>query len=301
MAIRPARRRVIVDTDAKNEADDQYAIVHALLSPTLDVRGIVPAHFGAERSTASMQESRAEVDLLLQLMGLDGQVTVADGAPAAIPDASTPAPSPGADLIVAESKLASADDPLFVAFLGPLTDMATAILEDPAIVDRSVVVVWIGGMGYDVDWSYPAVEFNLRNDIAAANVVFDSGITVWQVPATVYSMVSVSYAELEERIGGTSKLADYLIEQLVEWNAAHHPEPIEHRSLGDSPAISLILNPRGGVSRTMPAPRFSLEGGYLPGSGHPIRVCETVDVRYLLEDMFAKIRRFGREHPATTV
>ena len=49
-----AERRVIVDTDAKNEADDQYAIVHALLSPTLDVRGIVPAHFGTERSTTSM-------------------------------------------------------------------------------------------------------------------------------------------------------------------------------------------------------------------------------------------------------
>ena len=149
-------------------------------------------------------------------------------------------------------------------------------------------------MGYDIDWNYPAVEFNLRNDIAAANVVFDSGITIWQVPATVYSMVSVGYAELEERIGGSSQLADYLIHQLVEWNATHHLEPIEHRSLGDSPAISLILNPRGGVFRTIPAPRFSLEGGYLPGSGHPIRVCESVDVRYLLEDMFAKIRRFGR-------
>jgi purine nucleosidase len=231
-------------------------------------------------------------------MDLGGLVTVADGAEAAIPDGATPAPSPGADLIIAESKLASTDDPLFVAFLGPLTDMASAIILDPEIVQRPVIVVWIGGMGYGVDWSYPAIEFNLRNDIAAANVVFDSGITVWQVPATVYSMVSVGYAELEERIAGTSKLADYLISQLIEWNATHHPEPIEHRSLGDSPAISLILNPRGGVSRTIPAPRFSREGGYLPGSGHPIRVFETVDVRYLLEDMFAKIRRFGRQQQA---
>jgi inosine-uridine nucleoside N-ribohydrolase len=289
------QRRVIINTDAKNEADDQYAIVHALLSPTLDIRGIVPAHFGTERSSTSMAESRAEVDLLLDLMNLTGSVTVADGAPEAIPDETTPAPSAGADLIVAESKLASEDDPLFVAFLGPLTDMATAVLIDPDIVNRPVVVVWIGGMGYGVDWNYPAVEFNLRNDIAAANVVYGSGLTVWQVPATVYSMVSVGYAELEERIGGTSPLADYLITQLVEWNAAHHPEPIEHRSLGDSPAVSLILNPRGGVFRTIPAPRFSLEGGYLPGSGHPIRVCESVDIRFLLEDMFAKIRRFGRE------
>jgi purine nucleosidase len=292
----PARRvRVIVDTDAKNEADDQYAIVHALLSPTLDVRGLIPAHFGSERSQQSLAESRAEVDLILDLMGLTGEVVVADGAAEAIADEVTAAPSPGAQLIIEESKLASADDPLFVAFLGPLTDMASAILLDPEIVHRDVVVVWIGGMGYGVDWNYPAIEFNLRNDIASANVVFGSGIAVWQVPATVYSMVSVGYAELEEKIGGTSKLADYLISQLIEWNATYHPGPIEFRSLGDSPAISVILNPRGGVFRTIPAPRFSLEGGYLPGAGQPIKVFESVDVRYLLEDMFAKIRRFGRD------
>ena len=47
------RRRVIIDTDAKNEADDQFAIVHALLSPSLEVRGLVAAHFGASRSSGA--------------------------------------------------------------------------------------------------------------------------------------------------------------------------------------------------------------------------------------------------------
>jgi purine nucleosidase len=290
------RRRVIVNTDAKNEADDQYAIVHALLSPTLDIRGLVAAHFGTERSARSMQESREEIDLLLELMDRVGDVPVADGAATALPDPTTPVDSPGAQLIIEESKKASVEDPLFVAFLGPLTDMASAILLDAAIVDRPVVVVWIGGMAHgDLDASYDGIEFNLRNDIPAANVVFDSGIQLWQVPANVYSAVSVSYTELDERIGGTSKLADYLIRQLVEWNATWHPEPIESRSLGDSPAVSLILNPRGGSFRTIPAPRFDQQGSYVPGSGHPVRVCASVDVRFLLEDMFAKIRKFGRE------
>ncbi|MEV0718471.1 nucleoside hydrolase [Asanoa sp. NPDC050611] len=289
------RRRVIIDTDAKNEADDQYAIVHALLSPSLDVRGLVAAHFGTHRTRHSMRESRAEIDLLLELMGLDGKVTVADGAEAAIVDERTPQDSPGARLIISESMLASDGDPLFVAFLGPLTDMASAILLDPEIVRRPVVVIWIGGVGYGGVETYPGIEFNLGNDITAANVVFDSGITVWQVPSNVYSQVSVSYAELEEKIGGTSALADYLIKQMVEWNAAYHPEPIESRSLGDSPAVSLLLFPRGGNFRTVPAPRFGREGHYLPGSGNPVRVVESVDVRFLLEDMFAKIRRFGRK------
>ncbi len=291
----PNSRRVLIDTDAKNEADDQFAIVHALLSPTLDVRGLIAAHFGSRRTDRSMEESREEIDLLLNLMKLDGQVVVANGAATGIADEETPLDSPGAQLIIEESKLASTDDPLYVAFLGPLTDMASAILLDPEIVDRAVVVIWIGGVGYGGVDSYPGIEFNLSNDIAAANVVYDSGITIWQVPSNVYSMVSVGYAEMEEKIGGTSKLADYLIAQTVEWNERFHPGPIESRSLGDSPAVSLMLFPRGGTFRTVPAPRFGQEGHYVPGSGHPIRVTESVDVRFLLEDMFAKIRKFGRQ------
>lgn len=39
------RVRMIVDTDCKNEADDPFALVHHLLTPMFDVRGIIAAHF----------------------------------------------------------------------------------------------------------------------------------------------------------------------------------------------------------------------------------------------------------------
>jgi inosine-uridine nucleoside N-ribohydrolase len=71
-------------------------------------------------------------------------VRVADGAAAAIPDARAPAPSPGAELIVAEA-LKDDPRPLHVAFLGPLTDTASALLLAPEIAGRDVRVVWIGG------------------------------------------------------------------------------------------------------------------------------------------------------------
>src|SRR5215217_3540141 len=102
---RSNRRRVIINTDAKNEADDQFAIVHALLSPSLEVRGLIAAHFGTSRSERSMEESREEIDLLLNLMGLEQQVIVANGAPTGIPEEQTPRESDGARLIIAESKL----------------------------------------------------------------------------------------------------------------------------------------------------------------------------------------------------
>ena len=43
MSLPPAKmHRVIINTDAKNEADDQYAIVQALLTPSFDLHGIIP-------------------------------------------------------------------------------------------------------------------------------------------------------------------------------------------------------------------------------------------------------------------
>src|SRR5262245_3988210 len=163
------RRRVILNTDAKYEADDQFAIVHALLSPSLDVRGIIPAHFGLRpgRSQTSTEDSRAEVDLILRYMELSEAVRVENGAARAMPDLRTPISSPGAELIIEEAMRDDAG-PLYVAFLGPLTDMASAMLLEPGIAERDVTVVWIGGPPYD--GSTPAYwpEFNLSNDVIAA-------------------------------------------------------------------------------------------------------------------------------------
>jgi len=217
---------VIINTDAKNEADDQYAIVHAMLTPSFELAGIIPAHFGTRRTTESLAESRAEVDLLLRLMGLTGQITVADGAPTALPDEHTPVPSPGANLIIQEA-LRDDPRPLYVAFYGPLTDMASALLLEPRIAKRNVIVVWIGGGS----WPAGGPEFNLSNDILAANVVFRSTLEVWQLPSTVYKLMAVSYAELEARVAPHGELGRYLVDQLVEWNARWVPVPIEYRSL----------------------------------------------------------------------
>lgn len=291
MTAAPRTRRVIIDTDAKNEADDQFAIVHALLSETLDVRGLIAAHFGTERSDTSMLDSRAEIDLLLEHLGRS-DVRVENGAADPLPDETTAADSPGARLIVEEARK-EGEGPLQIAFLGPLTDMAAALLLDPGIAETDTTVIWIGGPGYGERETGDRSEFNLRNDIAAANVVFRSGIRIWQVPRTAYVMTSVGYAELEEKVRPCGELGAYLVDQLIDWNATWHREPIEHRALGDSPAIGLMLNPMGGQFRTVPAPTFGAEGGLLPGTGGTVRVCELYDSRYLLEDMFAKLRRFA--------
>jgi inosine-uridine nucleoside N-ribohydrolase len=291
------RRRVIINTDAKNEADDQFAIVHALLSPSLDIRGLVAAHFGNRRTRSSLEESRAEIELLLRLMKLDGRVPVADGAPYALPDAGTPVPAPGVELIVEEA-MRDVAEPLCVAFLGPLTDMASALMLEPRIAERDVTVIWIGGGGYDgVGPQNGRPEFNLSNDIVAANIVFSSALKVWQIPAPTYRMTAVGYAELDAKVAPCGEIGDYLVRQLVEWNERQHGGAIEFRVLGDSPAIGLMLHPDCGTWVERPAPAFRYDGTYdhsaAEDGNRPIRVYGSIDARFIHEDFFAKLRAFA--------
>ncbi|MDF2664714.1 MAG: nucleoside hydrolase [Microbacterium sp.] len=277
------RRRVVISTDAANEADDQFAIVHALLSPVLDIVGIAPAHFGAP---GSMQRSRAEVDRLLALLDRPDAI-VRDGTDRALDDETTARPSAASDLLLA----ASLEGPVTVCVLGPLTDIASALLIDRDFAHRDVTVIWIGGPPYDGIEAVYGPEYNLNNDIASANVVFDSEIALWQIPMPVYTHVGVGQAELDRRVRPHGEIGAYLAQTVLEYNEAKPGFAADFRSLGDSPAIAVALNPFGAVWRRRPRPRFTDDALMTTGAGTgpDVRVCEQVDTRYLLEDFFAKI------------
>ena len=283
--------RVIVNTDAKNEADDQFAIVHAVLTPAFELHGVIPAHFGTGKSAHSLRDSHDETMLLLDLMDLRDRVHVADGGEHALPDERTPVESPGARLII---KQALKDDPrpLHVAFYGPLTDMASALLLEPAIEARNVIVIWIGGG----KWPQGGREYNLSNDVNAANVIMRSRLEVWQIPQPVYRRMPVSYAELADKVYPCGKIGRYLVEQLVEHNSDTRPTAMPYRSLGDSPCVGVLMYPDCGAWSWRPAPEFEPTMHYRhTGEHRPIRVYEDIDARFIHEDFFAKLKRFARE------
>lgn len=283
------KQRVIVNTDAKNEADDQYAIVQAILTPSFDLHGIIPAHFGTRKSATSLQDSHDETIKILELMGLEHDVRVEDGATHAMPDEATPVDSPGARLIIEEA-MKDDERPLYIAFYGPVTDIASALLLEPKIEDRTIIVVWIGGGA----WPNGGREYNLSNDIHAANVVMKSNLTMWQVPRSTYRTMGVTYAELIEKVYPQGEIGKYLIEQLLEYNGRTDPW-MEYRSLGDSPCIGIIMDPECGRWSWRPAPIFDEQMHYLhPGQYRPIRVYENVNTRFIHEDFFAKLAQFIR-------
>ncbi|MBM7570584.1 nucleoside hydrolase [Aquibacillus albus] len=286
------RLRLIINTDAKNEADDQYAIVHALLTPKFDIRGIIAAHFGKYRFGTvpvddSMEQSYDEINKVLRLMDLEGKVTVKKGAEEALVDESTPLVSDGARLIVEEALKADEQNPLYVIFLGPITDLAAAYLMEPSIEDK-VTAVWIGGGKYPEGGR----EFNLSNDINAANVIMKSNIELWQVPINTYRLIRTSIAELELKVRPHGELGKYLFDQLAELNSdPAWPLPFgESWCLGDSPAVSLLVDDHDHHYREIAAPRITKDMRYVHyQKERKIRVYDYVDPRFTLDDMFSKI------------
>jgi inosine-uridine nucleoside N-ribohydrolase len=287
--------RVITDTDAKNEADDQFAIVQALLSPRFDNRGFIAAHFNPEKSARSMEESREEIEKIFDLMDFPKDGMIFDGATGPLANEREARPSAGAELIVRE---AMADDPrpLYVTFLGPLTDLASAYLMEPRIAGR-LTAIWIGGGRYPAGGR----EYNLSNDIVAANVVMKSPIPLWQVTQNVYSSVRVSLAELERRVRPCGKIGAYLCDQLDDHaNSRFGIRPYirtgEVWFLGDSPAVGLLLCDHEFEYDWVPAPEITSDMAYLhTGKHRPIRVYRSIDTRFIMEDFYAKLELFANK------
>lgn len=291
----PAKKqyRMIVDTDAKNEADDQFAIAHHLMTPMFDVRGVIATHFerrkGEPAPGDTMLRSYDEINLVLELMGLRDETPVYKGCAGPLPDETHYVESEGARFIVEE---AMRDDPkpLVVALQGAATNLASALLMKPEIADR-LLAVWIGGADYpDGGW-----EFNLSQDVAAANVLFGSRCALWQVPKSVYTQVNVSLAELQSRVACCGKIGEYLFRQMVALNDACAEREWPHGEtwcIGDQPTIGVFLEAKGRVHyRMLPAPRVREDCTYEPRPGGKlVRVYHTIDARLTLEDFYAKLK-----------
>ncbi len=161
--------RVVIDTDAANEVDDQYALALALGFPDrLQVKGIVAAHFGDGGGPAGIDRSYAEIERVLQKADMKGRIPVKRGVDPFDPRKPIPM-SDGLEMIVEQALAATPEEPLWLVALGPPTDAVAALLKEPRIADR-MIVFWHGRS----EWPTWCRNFNARNDPVATRLVFDT-------------------------------------------------------------------------------------------------------------------------------
>ena len=320
------KKRVIVHTDICNEADDPFAIVQHLLTPSEEVEGIIAGHnewvmgvmapmmakqYGlsvedfekqvlkraGENSMVtpryqSMEKSYQEGKKILELMEIDDVPMLRGSVMELQSDKKEDLPeSEGADFIIQQA-MKEDDRPLYVALLGCLTDLAIAYLKEPKIADK-VIAIWIGGGAYPDGGD----EFNLKQDIRAARVLFDSPMEIWQIPNSVYATMEFSLAELVDKIAPCGKIGAYLCDEMLTFNEkmGEAPGDFPHGeiwSIGDNPTISVLLQNASIPCWHMEhAPYINDDYSYtMRQDSKRIRVYDRVDTRLTLSDLFSKLR-----------
>lgn len=287
-----AKIRVIVDTDAKNEADDQFAIMHHLLTPTFDVRGIIATHFEQKNNHRgdSMEQSFREIQKLLELAEIE-DVPAFRGCPMPLAAPSDTPSSDGVDFLIQEARRED-HRPLFVAVQGAMTNVAAALNRAPDIGDK-ITVLWNGG------GPYPAgrPEFNVMQDPHAVRVLLESRAAVWQTPQDVYATLEVTLSEIACKVVPCGKIGRYLLEQLVlenhvEFSPHFQLRTGENWTLGDNTTIAVLLENRyRGNWYEAPAPILTENLTYQENpEGKPIRIYTQIDVRMTLEDLYSKMK-----------
>lgn len=205
-----AARKIIIDTDPGQ--DDAVAILLALASPELDVLGIT-----AVAGNVPLPLTQKNALKICELAGKP-ETKVYAGAPRPLvrplvtaehvhgktgldgPELPEPAmrlqDENAVDFIV-ETLLAEASGTVTLCPLGPLTNIALALVREPAIASRIERIVLMGGGYFEQGNVTPSAEFNIYVDPHAADVVFRSGVPITMMPLDVTHKALTTRARVE--------------------------------------------------------------------------------------------------------
>jgi purine nucleosidase len=165
--------RVILDTDANNELDDQHAIAYLLFNGhVFDVEGIT---VNRTRAGGDVHQHYAEAARVVELCGLKDRIKVYLGADGAFNDIKGQLDRPDFDgaeavnLIIERAREESDQRRLVLLPVGKLTNIALALAKAPDIASK-VRVVWLGS-------NYPEPgEYNQVNDEPSLNYILETGV-----------------------------------------------------------------------------------------------------------------------------
>ncbi|NOY82344.1 MAG: nucleoside hydrolase [Kiritimatiellaeota bacterium] len=282
--------RAVLDTDTFNEVDDQFALAYALLSPeACRLEAVYAAPFNCGGNPArGMEQSYEEILRVLDKMGkTDTEGFVFKGSDRYLPGPGQCVNSPAARDLV-EKAMASDDGPLYVLTIGAPTNVASALLMEPSIVER-IVIVWLGGQ--PLYWP-TAREHNLQQDIPASQLMFDSGAPHVLIPcANVSEHLRTTVPELDRWLRRTGPLGDYLCDIV----AAYHEDHFAwSKVIWDISAVAWLIAPEWVPTNIVHAPILTDRATYsIDERRHFMRVAVHVERDTVFRDLFTKFTRFG--------
>ena len=264
------KHKIILDTDAYNEVDDQFCIAYCMLAKNkIDLLSINAAPFLNDRSTSAgdgMEKSYNEIFKVMKFVDENANIPVYRGSTTFLKDKKTPVESDAADNII--NTVMNSEDPVIIVAIGAITNVASALIKCPELAKKTAVV-WLGGNATHMWYNS---EFNLRQDIPAAQVVFDSGIPFLQVPcAGVCTEFRTSVAELHHYLDNKNALCDYLVSNVAEECDKHEQIGVytPSRIIWDVTAAAALICPKYCNMVTIPRPIVTSDGLYAFDDARP--------------------------------
>lgn len=281
---------MVLDTDTFNEIDDQFAIVYALLSPErINVQAIYAAPFYNSLSSGpqdGMEKSYNEILAILERMNVASDGFVFKGSTSYLPSDEEPVDSPAARDLIAKALAAPDDEPLYVVAIGAITNVASAILLEPRIIEK-IVVVWLGG--HMLSWR-DTKEFNLIQDIPAARVLLDSGVPFTIIPCHgVASHLLTTLPEINQYVRGRGAVGDFLAERYEDCCDNHFAYS---RVIWDLSAIAYLVDPSFVPVDLVHSPVLTDQCTWSQDTTrHLIRVAVSVRRDAIFRDFFLKLEQ----------
>jgi purine nucleosidase len=307
--------RIVIDTDAANEIDDQFALAWALLSAdVLRLQAVYATPFSFAHRRAQLPQARAdappfnapgvgmarshdEILRVFSLLGIPAAGRVFRGSVGYLASACTPQRSDAAEHLVATARAMPAGEPLYVLALGCVTNVASALLLAPDIAER-IVVVWTSG--YPSEASLPNTSFNLEQDLPASQHLLDCGVPLVYLPGYhVGAQLRLSLAEVERYVQGRGAMGDYLHQLFTAnplWDILPAPGNAPHSwVMWDLICVAWLLAPRWVPSRLVRTPRLDEALRWQPAPGrHLMREAHAVERDAIFNDFFAKLAGHAR-------
>lgn len=279
---------MVLDTDTFNEIDDQFAVTYSLLArEKVEVQAFYAAPFFNSLSSGpedGMEKSYQELLRILERLGEPTENRVFRGSRQYLPGPQEPVDSPAARDLVQRAMAASPEHPLYVAAIGAITNVASAILLEPEII-RNIVVIWLGG--HALYWPHTR-EFNLQQDIHAARVILDSGVPLVLLPCSgVVDHLLTTLPEIERYVKGKGAIGDFLA---MRYKGCSEDHFAYSRVIWDIAAIAWLCCPGSVETQLVHSPILTDQLTWSKDdSRHFIRVASRVHRDRIFGDLFRRL------------
>jgi purine nucleosidase len=252
--------KVILDADTANEIDDVPAIVLALKSGLLDVRALTAAQWNRFEACGrdTMHESWVLNNRILSSLGME-HVPSLRGSEFAVGQGqhtgakSRTMPNEASAYIAQKALEMSPGEKLIVITTGSATNVASAIINEPAIISK--IAVYFIGTTYHFDRSaFDKNEFNVRSDLNAVDTLFNTvGLELHVMPANVCTTLLVTKDDLDRRLRSDDGVEGLLRERWIQVN----PDNVAW-TMWDFAIVQAVMNPQWTKQITVKTPPENL-------------------------------------------